>query len=50
MQNVFAVRDASGRVLQHRGLMTDISGIKSFQTELQRERDFNSKILNNTQS
>jgi len=30
--------------------MTDISGIKSFQTELQRERDFNSKILNNTQS
>jgi len=50
MQNVFAVRDAGGRVLQHRGLMTDISGIKSFQTELQRERDFNSKILNNTQS
>jgi two-component system NtrC family sensor kinase len=50
MQNVFAVRDASGRVLQHRGLMTDISGIKAFQTELQRERDFNSKILNNTQS
>jgi PAS domain-containing protein len=36
MQNVFAVRDAGGRVLQHRGLMTDISGIKVFQTELQR--------------
>jgi len=50
MQNVFAVRDASGRVIQHRGLMTDISAIKAFQTELQRERDFNSKILNNTQS
>jgi PAS domain S-box-containing protein len=50
MQNVFAVRDSNGRVLQHRGLMTDISSIKSFQTELQRERDFNSKILNNTQS
>ena len=50
MQNVFAVRDAGGRVLQHRGLMTDISALKSFQVELQRERDFNSKILNNTQS
>ena len=50
MQNVFAVRDASGRVIQHRGLMTDITSLKSFQTELQRERDFNSKILNNTQS
>ena len=30
--------------------MTDISSLKAFQTELQRERDFNSKILNNTQS
>jgi PAS domain S-box-containing protein len=50
MQNVFAVRDASGRVIQHRGLMTDISSLKAFQTELQRERDFNCKILNNTQS
>ena len=50
MQNVFAVRDASGRVIQHRGLMTDITSLKTFQTELQRERDFNSKILNNTQS
>jgi PAS domain S-box-containing protein len=50
MQNVFAVREASGRVVQHRGLMTDITSLKAFQTELQRERDFNSKILNNTQS
>ena len=50
MQNVFAVRDASGRVMQHRGLMTDITSLKTFQVELQRERDFNSKILNNTQS
>jgi two-component system NtrC family sensor kinase len=30
--------------------MLDISGIKSFQAELQRERDFSGKILNNTQS
>jgi len=50
MHNVFAVRDAGGRVIQYRGLMTDITSLKSFQTELQRERDFNSKILNNTQS
>jgi two-component system, NtrC family, sensor kinase len=48
--NAFAVRDAQGRVLQFRGLMLDISGLKNFQAELQRERDFSGKILNNTQS
>ncbi|HKD03598.1 MAG TPA: PAS domain S-box protein [Terriglobales bacterium] len=48
--NAFAVRDASGRTLQYRGLMLDISGVKSFQAELHRERDFSGKILNNTQS
>lgn len=48
--NAFAVRDAQGRVLQYRGLMLDISGLKAFQVELQRERDFSGKILNNTQS
>jgi two-component system NtrC family sensor kinase len=30
--------------------MLDISGLKNFQAELQRERDFSGKILNNTQS
>ncbi|MGA9039138.1 MAG: PAS domain S-box protein [Terriglobales bacterium] len=48
--NAFAVRDAQGRTTQYRGLMLDISGIKTYQTELQRERDFSGKILNNTQS
>ncbi len=48
--NAFAVRDAQGRVTQFRGLMLDISGLKNFQAELQRERDFSGKILNNTQS
>jgi PAS domain S-box-containing protein len=48
--NAFAVRDTQGRVLQFRGLMLDISGLKTFQAELQRERDFSGKILNNTQS
>jgi len=48
--NAFAVRDSQGSVLQYRGLMLDISGLKAFQSELQRERDFSGKILNNTQS
>jgi PAS domain S-box-containing protein len=48
--NAFAVRDAHQRIVQYRGVMLDISGIRSFQSELQRERDFSDKILNNTQS
>ncbi len=48
--NAFAVRDAQDGILQYRGLMLDISGLKNFQAELQRERDFSGKILNNTQS
>ena len=48
--NGFAVRDAFGRIIQYRGLILDISGVKTFQTELQRERDFSGKILNHTQS
>ncbi|HYH00529.1 MAG TPA: PAS domain S-box protein [Terriglobales bacterium] len=50
LQNAFAVKDVHGRVLQYRGLMMDITELKNFQAELQRERDFSSKILNNTQS
>ncbi len=48
--NAFAVRDRQGNILQFRGVMLDISGLKNFQAELQRERDFSGKILNNTQS
>jgi two-component system NtrC family sensor kinase len=48
--NAFAVTDVQGKVVQYRGLMLDITGLKNFQAELQRERDFSSKILNNTQS
>src|SRR5947208_4358802 len=48
--NAFAVPDAQGQVLQYRGLMLDITGLKNFQAELQRERDFSAKILANTQS
>ncbi len=50
LQNAFAVRDAQGRVVQYRGVMLDITDLKVFQAQLQRERDFNSKILNSTQS
>jgi PAS domain S-box-containing protein len=48
--NCYAVRDASGEVLQHRGLMQDVSGLRQSQSELQKERDFSNKILNHTQS
>ncbi len=48
--NAFAVRDAQGKVIQYRGLMLDVTGLKAYQSELQRERDFSGKILNNTQS
>jgi two-component system NtrC family sensor kinase len=48
--NAFAVPGAHGRISQYRGLMLDISGLKNYQAELQRERDFSGKILNNTQS
>ena len=50
LQNAFAVRDARGAVTQYRGVMLDITEAKAFQAQLQRERDFNTKILNNTQS
>ena len=50
LQNVVVVRDAHGKVIQYRGLMLDITELKSFQSELQRQRDFNAKILENTQS
>lgn len=50
LQNITAVRDAQGNILQVRGLMLDVTEQKSFQSQLQRERDFNQKILNTTQS
>lgn len=50
MQNISAVHDAHGKVIQTRGLMLDVTEQKMFQSQLQRERDFNQKILNTTQS
>jgi PAS domain S-box-containing protein len=48
--NCFAMRDQAGAILQHRGLMLDVSGLHQSQTDLQKERDFSSKILSHTQS
>jgi PAS domain S-box-containing protein len=50
LQNAFAVRDSQGRIIQYRGLILDITEQKNYQAELQRQRDFNNKILNATQS
>jgi len=50
LQNITAVRDPHGRIRQFRGLMLDVTEQKMFQAQLQRQRDFNQKILNATQS
>jgi two-component system NtrC family sensor kinase len=50
LQNITAVRDPGGRIAQIRGLMLDVTEQRTFQSQLQRERDFNQKILNTTQS
>ncbi len=48
--NAFGLYDDQGRLLQIRGLMLDVTGLRTYQSELHRERDFSGKILNNTQS
>ncbi len=48
--NAFGLYDHAGRLLQIRGLMLDVTGLRTYQSELHRERDFSAKILSNTQS
>lgn len=48
--NAFGLYDNAGRLLQIRGLMLDVTGLRTYQSELYRERDFSGKILSNTQS
>jgi PAS domain S-box-containing protein len=48
--NAFGLYDSMGRLLQIRGLMLDVTGLRTYQSELHRERDFSGKILSNTQS
>jgi PAS domain S-box-containing protein len=50
LENAFVVRDGQGKIMQYRGVFLDITEVKNFQAQLQRERDFTSKILNNTQT
>jgi two-component system, NtrC family, sensor kinase len=50
LETGFAVHDHAGQVAQFRGVILDISEIKRVQAQLKRERDFNTQILNNTQS
>ena len=50
LENSIAVRDKNGAIIQYRGLVLDITETKNFQVQLQRQRDFNTQILNNTQS
>jgi two-component system NtrC family sensor kinase len=50
LQNITAVRDSHSKITQFRGLMLDVTDQKMFQAQLQRQRDFNQKILNATQS
>jgi PAS domain S-box-containing protein len=48
--NAFGLYDHAGKLTQIRGLMLDVTGLRTYQSELHRERDFSGKILNNTQS
>ncbi len=48
--NAFGLYDAQGDLLQIRGLMLDVTGLRTFQSQLHHERDFSGKILSNTQS
>lgn len=50
LQNLTAVLSPRGEISQIRGLMLDVTEQRLFQAQLQRERDFNQKILNTTQS
>ncbi|HET9744026.1 MAG TPA: PAS domain-containing protein [Terriglobales bacterium] len=50
LENSFAIRDDAGQVVEYRGVLLDITEIKHVQSQLLREHDFNTQILNHTQS
>ncbi|HWC20227.1 MAG TPA: PAS domain-containing protein, partial [Terriglobales bacterium] len=50
LENSFVVRDEAGQVIEYRGVLLDITEIKHVQSQLLREHDFNTQILNHTQS
>jgi len=46
--NAFGMYDSLGRLVQIRGLMLDVTGLHTYQSELQRERDFFRQNPHNT--
>ncbi|PYY18806.1 MAG: hypothetical protein DMG60_06885 [Acidobacteria bacterium] len=50
LENSFVVRDDAGQVMEYRGVLLDITEMKNVQSQLLREHDFNTQILNHTQS
>lgn len=50
LANSFVVRDDAGHVVEYRGVLLDITEMKNVQSQLLREHDFNTQILNHTQS
>ena len=50
LENSFVVRDDAGKVVEYRGVLLDITEMKHVQSQLLREHDFNTQILNHTQS
>ncbi len=50
LENSFVVRDDNGQVVEYRGVLLDITEMKHVQSQLLREHDFNTQILNHTQS
>src|SRR5207248_8878905 len=50
LENSFVVRDETGKVVEYRGVLLDITEMKNVQSQLLREHDFNTQILNHTQS
>jgi len=50
LENSFVIRDEAAQVLEYRGVLLDITEMKHVQSQLLREHDFNTQILNHTQS
>ena len=50
LENSFVIRNETGQVVEYRGVLLDITEIKHVQSQLLREHDFNTQILNHTQS
>jgi two-component system NtrC family sensor kinase len=50
LENSFVIRDEEGKVVEYRGVLLDITEMKYVQSQLLREHDFNTQILNHTQS